>query len=345
VRRARWLGCVVAALTSASASQALATPSAKLVYVRGTGTNSCPDESELRRAVSARIGYDPFFPTASKTVVAQVTRATKGFRARVQIVGDDGRVRGEKDLTTGGDDCNELIATMALAISIALDDLDDGTKAAPDAAATTPAATTPAAGPPADEEAPRAAVPETRPKDAPAPAPPTTNAPPSENRRLTMTASAGPALSIGAAPAPSVGGALAATIRYSWAAARFALRGDLPSSGDLERGGRVTTRTVLATAAACVRGDAPFFCAGAGLGSLDATTQEIARPSSDDALLVLLVATGGVDLALGSQLYVEPFVDAGLVLTRHRVSVDGISAYVLPVFAGTAGLHLGLRLF
>jgi hypothetical protein len=326
------LAAVVVALTSTR--HALASPSAKLVYVRGEGTASCPDEKELRRAVAARIGYDPFFPTASKTVVAQVNRSPKGYRAKVQIVGDDGNVRGERDLSTQGDDCAELILTMGLAISIALDDLDDAPTSAPGATAET-------AGSPAAEDPPRAAVAETTPRDTPAATP---VAPPSAaTRRLTLMASAGPALSIGAAPSASVGGGVSATIRYSWAAARLALRADLPASGDLDGGGRITTSSVLATAALCIRGDVPFVCAGAGVGSFATTTESIARPASDSALLALVVATGGVDLALGPQVYLEPFVDAGFVVTRHRIAIDRTSGYVVPLLAGTAGLHLGFR--
>jgi hypothetical protein len=51
------------ALAVLSASRwAYATPSARLVYSRGHGAESCPDEHALREAVAARVGYDPFFP-------------------------------------------------------------------------------------------------------------------------------------------------------------------------------------------------------------------------------------------------------------------------------------------
>ena len=80
------------------AKESRATPSAKLVYVREAGTSACPAESDLRKAVASRIGYDPFFPTASKTVIAQISRAPTGYRGKVQIVGDDGNVRGSRDL-------------------------------------------------------------------------------------------------------------------------------------------------------------------------------------------------------------------------------------------------------
>ncbi|HSO36473.1 MAG TPA: hypothetical protein VLT33_28300, partial [Labilithrix sp.] len=131
----RALAFACAAALATAARTALASPSAKLVYVRGSGAEACPGEAELRKAVAARIGYDPFFPAAQKTVIAQVTRSPSGYRGKVQIVGDDGNVRGERELASKGDDCAELVSTMALAVSIALDDLDEAPPApAPDAA-------------------------------------------------------------------------------------------------------------------------------------------------------------------------------------------------------------------
>src|SRR5688500_224004 len=105
--------------TALCASSSLASPSAKLVYVRGGGAETCPDEGELRRAVASRIGYDPFFPVAQKTVIAQVSKAPQGYRARVQIVAEDGTVRGERELGTKGQDCGERVGAIALAISVA----------------------------------------------------------------------------------------------------------------------------------------------------------------------------------------------------------------------------------
>jgi hypothetical protein len=140
-----------------------------------------------------------------------------------------------------------------------------------------------------------------------------------------------------------VGGAIAATMRYAWVAARVDLRADLPASGELAGSGRVSASSVLATASLCVRGDVPFLCAGGGVGSLATTTEAVAQPASDRALLVGLVALAGVDVALSRQVFVEPFAGVGLVLTRHRVFVDGIEGYRLPAVAATAGIHLGWR--
>ncbi len=342
----RAIAIAAVAVAFAFARDASATPSAKLVYVRSEGASACPDETALRRAVASRIGYDPFFPTATKTVIAQVTRSKAGYRGKVQIVGDDGLVRGERELGTRGDDCSELISAMALAVSIALDDLDDaraaganGDDASPARASDAPGSdSTSAAAPPssvASSAAPAAAAGAPN-ADADA-APATTTAP----RRFGVAASVGPVVSVGTAPGPAVGGAVAATVYYTWIAARLDVRADLPAAGDLSGGGRVSTRSVLGTAALCVRGDLPFACAGGGLGSFSTTTTSIAQPASDSALLGEVLAIAGADVALSRQLFVEPYAEIALVLTRHRVFVDGTEGYRLPAAAGTAGIHLG----
>ena len=307
------------------------------------GTNACPAESDLRKAVASRIGYDPFFPTASKTVIAQISRVPSGYRGKVQIVDDDGNALGSRDLSTRGDDCSELLSALALAISIALDDLDDGkpppAPAGEGAAVTAPVAPVgiaPIAAPEA-AAAPRASA-TPPPNDAARDA---SSAQPTP-RRLAFIASAGPTTSFGFAPAASLGASLAATLRYSLVAARLGLRADLPASGGLTGGGTVSARTVLATASACLRDDLPFVC-GVGLGSFATTTSGIPTTGSDTALLATVLASAGVDIPVWRQLYVEPVVEGDLLLTRHRVVVDGVEGYRMPGFAGTAAIHLGWR--
>jgi hypothetical protein len=79
------------------------------------------------------------------------------------------------------------------------------------------------------------------------------------------------------------------------------------------------------------------------MGSFASSTEGLAKPANDAALLVALVAMAGVDVPLTSRLYVEPYAEGGLVLTRHRVAVDRSEGYRLPAFSGTAGIHLGWR--
>src|SRR4051812_40160467 len=90
---------LVLAASLAAATARAEGPAARLVYARAPGTESCADEATLRRAVAARVGYDPFFPFAKQTVVvrfatsaASATSATsarplpRGFIAQVSLI-------------------------------------------------------------------------------------------------------------------------------------------------------------------------------------------------------------------------------------------------------------------
>lgn len=316
--------------------EAEASPSAKLVYVRGAGADSCPGEAELRKAVALRLGYDPFFPVAQKTVIAQVQRAPSGFTGRVQIVGDDGNIRGERELATKGDDCKELALALALAVSLALDDLDEA-PAKPPAKPDEPPPPPPPPPPPRD---PPPVV--TEPKDDGASRAPIRVV---DGPSMQLAASLGPIATLGTAPDIAAGASLAIALR--WPASAFALRLDvrsaLPSSKSLAQGGKVSTNDVVGTVAACLRGTIPFGCVGGGAGVLFSRTENITRPASDRASLLVGVARGGADIALGARLYLEPFAEVGLNVLSRAVEVDGRTVYeTSPVWAAV-GIHLGGR--
>jgi hypothetical protein len=304
-----------------------ASPSARIVYARGKGAEACPSEAELRKAVAVRLGYDPFFPTATKTVVAQVSRAPQGYRARVQIVGDDGNVRGERELATAGDDCGELITAIALAVSLALDDLDKIEPSPPDDPH--PAAQ-PVDAPPVSERerTPSAEAP-------PAPAPPAAPQPP-------YAVMVGATLAAGVAPSPSLGIGIAGTIRSGVFAARLDARIDAPASTDISPG-TVSTNAVSASIDGCLRGDSLFACAGPGFGWIFTRTTGIARPGSDSSPFFLVVARAGLDIPISTRLFVEPSIEGFTNLTRHHVDVDGARVYTMPVIGGAAAFEVGGR--
>jgi hypothetical protein len=102
-------------------TRTLATPSSRLTYERGIGAELCPDESTLRRAVEQRLGYDPFFPWADRTMVARIRADATGLHGTVELLDAAGLVQGSRELSAPAPECAELVAGMALAISIAID--------------------------------------------------------------------------------------------------------------------------------------------------------------------------------------------------------------------------------
>jgi len=95
--------------------------SATLVYLRSGTAESCPDRAALRQAVARRLGYDPFFGAAPYTVVAEVSGNGSELRARARLLNESGIVLGNRELSGTGTDCAELLASLALAISLTLD--------------------------------------------------------------------------------------------------------------------------------------------------------------------------------------------------------------------------------
>lgn len=93
----------------------------RLVYVRGTGAGNCPPQMQLRMAVAARLGYDPFSATAARTVIARIEEKSGELRARVELVDDESASQGARSLTGPAERCSELVRAIALSISIAID--------------------------------------------------------------------------------------------------------------------------------------------------------------------------------------------------------------------------------
>ncbi|HKQ70988.1 MAG TPA: hypothetical protein VJT73_16695, partial [Polyangiaceae bacterium] len=83
-------------------------PSSKLVYIRGEGSEQCADEAAVRREVKDRLGYDPFFPTADRTIIAEIGRDIRGLRATVRLIDDHGIARGARTLRSASRECSEL---------------------------------------------------------------------------------------------------------------------------------------------------------------------------------------------------------------------------------------------
>ena len=125
---------------------ALAGQSARLIYSRTAEAAGCSDESGLRQEVAHRLGYDPFVAVSGNTVVAELRGEREGLKARVYVVRDGNMAGGARELAAPNHDCAELMAAVALALSIAIDpdalDRAEPPEARADSAST-PAAETP----------------------------------------------------------------------------------------------------------------------------------------------------------------------------------------------------------
>jgi hypothetical protein len=314
---------------------ASAAPSARLVYVRDPEAASCPDETAVRSAVAARLGYDPFLAYATATMFAEVRRDGTTYKAAIKLIDEHSIVRGARELIHVGEPCSELVDLIALSMSIAIDPLS-------------------LAGPRPPPEAPVVAVPVPPPKSPPEPPTipppkPSTPAPqkPADEPKgapVHFDLGIGPAFGIGTAPSPTVG----ALVGGYWHIGRLGLfgeaRADLPSSR-IHPQGTVGTSLFAGSLGVCYELRVVFGCALGSLGALSASAEGISAPRSDVAVHASVGARLGAELRLAPAFALRAHLDGAAVLTPHRLTIDGGEVQTLSSIAGTLGILAAVRFF
>ncbi len=325
---------LVGALSGWPLATASAAPTSRLVYGRGQGAEQCPDEPALRKAVAARVGYDPFFPWAELTVVASVKREGGRLHGHVELVTKEGVVEGARDLTDPRGDCSELVDSMALAISIALDTL-------------TP--------PPRDGIPPPAPAPEQRPP-APAPAaqPP---APPSRTdgllpagvgarerpARPVLEAGLMTTAAAGAGPSLSAGGDVFAALRIARLSVAAEGHAELPASRSAPGGGNVSTSLRSGSIAACAWAGKVAGCGVFAVGSLAVSGHGGIEPTQTSALYAGAGLRVGIDQPLGDRLHLVGYGQALALLSPLELTVGPHTAWQEPRVAVTLGAGVSVR--
>jgi hypothetical protein len=305
-----------------------------LSYTRATGAEQCPDESALREAVLARLGYDPFDARAPRVLSAKVRRAGGSFVAHIELRDASGQVQGERDLRAEGSDCAELATAIALAVSLGIDPLS---AAAPPNA---PAPATAVVPTPPVENAQKAQVVIVR---APAPpsAPPPAPAPP--GIPLHPRFGVGAMLSWGISPAiPAYGATVDAGVRRGlWSL-------DLEGAGNWSKtatDGSIGVRSslVLASLAPCVHLGIAMGCALGGMGSL-AASGVTSSPQSAHALFADAGVRLGVEVPLGRRFFAQVHADGLATFTHVTYRLDGQTAWNTPPFSASLGVEAGFEL-
>lgn len=304
----------------------------RLLYSRGAGASSCPDEQALRESVTARLGYDPFRADAEGAVQATLTGGPRGLRALVELRDRTGRVTGSRQLGTARQDCRELAAAMALAICIAVDPLILS-RPVP-----SPSAPPPSAPPPIPCPACAACPP-------PPPQPPPPPPPPAEPVRFR--AGAGLQLGLGAVPTlASLGVVAQAELRYRAFALALEGRAD-PSLGasraspDTAKGGAgVSATLLLGLLVPCARWRFLGLCALIGVGALQGRGVGVAVPSRATTLYAAAGARLALEVPLLRRLALELHLDGLTPLTRTSLMLDGAEVWATPPLSGALGATL-----
>jgi hypothetical protein len=302
---------------------AYATPSARLVYSRARGAESCPDEGALRAAVAARVGYDPFFPWAKQTVVASVMPAPSGgFAATVTLVDEEGVGRGGHTLAIDGE-CRELIDATALAIAIAIDPH-----------ALDPRPRTPAPQPvEAPVEAPPIRIPPL------ALAEPDALPPPAAADPVAFEGTAAFAVAAGLAPSPAIGGALGVAARLTHASIGVEGRMDATASAPAQRGGRVSSELWIAGVLACAHARRVLLCGLGQIGRQGASSEGVPVPELKSALWLGAGGRVGVEVPVQPVLGLRVQTDVVGNLQRHTFVLNGLPAWSPPAVSASLAIE------
>jgi hypothetical protein len=323
------------------ASLAYATPTTRLVYSRTADAGSCPDEKTLRQSVAARVGYDPFFAWAKRTVVASLARRGKEFIAKVDLIDEDGVDHGAREIRTEGP-CSDLLDTVALAIAIAI---DPQSLAAP-ASKVPPAAE---ASPPSEAAtAPPPPQPPPSPSPPPPPQVPRTSEPgpstatreklrpdPSHDGTPAVDAFLGVAVSRGVAPATAYGLGLGAALRWRWLSLGLDLRVDAPVGEATPGGGSVSSWLAVGTLAPCAHLGPALACALVQGGSLQSHGDGVADGRGGSAMWFAMGMRIGAGIQVRPDVELRARAEVVFDLDPATLLLDSTPVWTAPLLAGS----------
>jgi len=300
-------------------------PGVHLSWVRGEGAGSCPDANAIEAEVVRRLGSDPFARQPTQFIEAVVSQGPDSHQVHIAMRAADGKLLGNRSLTSTAPDCRSVATAAALTIAIMID---------PDVLARPPAST-----PPPPERPP--------PEPAPPPPPSAASFPPG---RVTALVGAGWGVLPGVAP----GAGLAATAEVSRRAAVglstvfFPERRTAAPDDGFAFGlayAQLVGCFVVTPPAAPVRWE---VCAGGTAGVLHAVVLS-GEPSGPGQRWMFAVAElTRVIVPIWSAAAVEIGVEATQPLLRRAFFVEGRPAgmdtvFTQPVSAFTGWMGVGLR--
>jgi hypothetical protein len=320
---------LVVAAALMTTTELFAFPSSRLVYARGEGAESCPSEPSLREAVARRLGYDPFFPAAERTLIARIARDRDELLGRIELVDDAGFVRGAREFRIAAQRCDDLVAIMALAISIAIDPTSDAASAPrvePDPPESEVRAPTPAPErrPALDLKERAAASPKVR-------APSTRSSPLEPRAGLSLTTS------LGTAPNAALGASVSLGVRWRSVSLHLEGRHDWVASVAVPTGGAAGTSLWLGGVAPCFHGDPWFFCGVVSIGSMRASGDGLVQSRTGNASYQAAGGRVGLEIPLAGPVFFRPELDLVAHLTRLELRVDGAPVWSLPPFSVQLG--------
>lgn len=331
------------------ASPSFAQVPTRLVYVRSPDTRDCPDQSALEAAVAARLGYEPFSPWGDQTIIAAISRSNGGLVARAELVDHDGVARGSRQVQVRRAECKELIATLALAVSITLDPTHAAAPRSSEPKATLqPANDLPANVPQASEQQPDlASPPDQNPTEhrqahlAPSDEPTAPQPLPRRIEPVSLHAHAGAFGAFALAPAATLGVRIGAGLRRGTFSLWLAGVATLPRGEVASQATEIRINLLSSELALCGEVIRPLSLCGLSLlGAMRGEGVGVSVPKKESSFYASVGARGLLFVPLGPVLALVGTADLSGVLTRPTFQLEGIDVWQPAAMAFGAGIGI-----
>ena len=325
-----------------SISQAHAAPgdATRLEYARNQQAAGCPDRAAFAAAVSKRLGYDPFFHAARQTIVVEILALEDGLRAQMRLVDEYGMIVGSRELHEQAEHCDELVASLALAISIALDPSAALGEAPPRAK---PADSAQPAAAETQPEPASVSVTQQQPNHPGATRGQATQSSLVDRERLQLAARASFFAALGSAPALAFGYRLGLDLQRDQFRLAAEFSQQLSASKALEAGGRARASLLAGTLAPCFASETLGGCGLLSLGTLQTRGEGIMLPASQSTFYAALGARFEYTPRLLGKFELLLQFDALKPLTPVSLRVAGAEVWHTPIFTFAAGYGFRFR--
>lgn len=315
----------------------------RLSYAHTTAA-ACPDREALRAAVAKHLGYDPFFAVARQAVEVDIDADAERLTANMRFINEDGIIVGKRQLHEQPENCDELIAALALAISITLD--PSAALENPHLAETSPSGAQQEGEPSAPEEPSSADVMSAGPKRTQPPsAVPSVSA---HSRALLLAPTwsslwrVGPVVAGGRLPATALGARMEGGARYGAFQGSLEFDGFLPVSRASNLGGSVVAGLVSAALVPCYAAQRWAACALFDVGVVTARGRGVPAPQRERELYAALGLRAALRQPLGARWALVATFDVTKTLNPLKLLLHDVPVWQAPPWSGAGALAMEL---
>lgn len=291
-------------------------PRAELRY--STTTAGCATDAEFRDAIQRRLGYSPFVSESPDLVVeVSIVPARHGLEGKIALSTPVGGPAGVRRLHADVSDCAELVQSLAVAVSIAIDP-ESESRVPPSPRATSSPLVEPSAPPTYAANVQGSALART-------------SAPPRPYASLAVAGHWGNQPHIALGPVIAIG------VRWPSFALNLEARDEIGLGAASIDQARAYTSLLTIALVGCGHRSLFFLCGSANMGSLRATATLAGVETRASNLWGALGIHPGVQVALGSTFALRFSLDARVSLVRTVLVVDAKDAWspLSPLSLGT----------